>query len=271
MATSGSMTTRVVYQGRYMQVDWSLTSQSIEKNQSTITFSVYPVGGTSSYYTTGASHLSVNGTEVKTWARTDMYTAKNGNTRWTGTYSTTLTHNADGTRSFSASFYTYIFYGDGNPDGYASCSGSWSLPTIERATEISTIPSFNLEDSLLCTFTPATDSFTHSLVVSINNTSIITANPYTSGTALTLTNAQILNAYNAMGDAKSADFTFALTTYNNGTSIGTKEKLGTGTCAGTARIRVSGSYKRALPWVKVNGTWKKALGFTRNSTWKRGI
>lgn len=271
MALSGSMDTNAPYQGRYMHIEWSAT-QSIANNSSYVSILIYPVGGTSSYYTTGISHLEVNGEEVKTWARQDMYKETQSHSRWEGRYSTTIYHNSAGEANLQIVFWTYIYYGNGNPDGLAEKARNWTLNTIPRATEISAIPSFNLEDYLSCTFTPYVDTFTHSLDVSINNESIVTVNPYTSGSTVTLTNAQILHAYEAMGTAKSADFTFSLTTYNGGTSLGTKTKVGTGTCAGTSDIRVGGVYKRALPWINDNGTWKKALGFSKDgATWKRGL
>lgn len=263
---SGYITTNAPYEGRYMRVDWSAT-QSTANNESYLSFSIYPVGGSVSYYWTGPTYLYVNGSQIKSWERQEMWTQTSSHSRTTLTASTTLKHAQDGKRSFTLSIGTQIYYKYENATG----SGSFTLKTIPRATEISAVPSFNVEDSFSCTFTPYVNTFTHSLQVKLNNQVIKTANPYTSGTAVTLTNTEVLHAYEAMGSARSADFTFELTTYDNGTSLGKKTKLGTGTCRGTAMVNVGGTWKQALPWINDNGTWKKALAYTRASgAWKRG-
>lgn len=42
--------------------------------------------------------------------------------------------------------------------------------------------------------------------------------------------------------------------------------------AGIVWVRVSGTWRRALPYVRVNGVWKAALPYTRqNGTWKQGV
>ncbi len=247
-------------------MDWSAT-QSTSNNESYLSFTIYPVGGDDSYYYTGPTYLYVNGNCIDSWDRREFWTQTSSHARTTLYSSTTLKHAQDGTRSFTLKIVTQIYYKTDNATG----SGTFTLKTIPRATEISTVPSFNVEDTLSCTFTPYVNTFTHALSVSLNNETIKTVNPYTSGSAVSLSDAEILTAYKAMGTARSADFTFALTTYNSGSSIGTKSKTGTGTCRGTAMVNANGTWKQALPWVNVNGVWQKALAYTRASgSWKRG-
>ena len=276
MALSGSLSTNTYnYSGSAtisFKFSWTAT-QSITNNQSYVSWTLSAsksasgwVNGELELYASSGSTTLIDYVAPK--ATGDSRPRISDGTQTTGSF--TLGHNDSGDGNFWVRIRARVYVGTAH-DWTNTASTTFYLNQIQRATDISAIPSFNLEDSLSCTFTPALNTFTHTLVVSISNETIVTVNPYTSGTAVALTNAQILHAYEAMGTAKSADFTFSLTTYNGGTSLGTKTKVGTGTCAGTSKIRVSGSYKRALPWVRVNGVWKKALGFSRHSTWKRGI
>lgn len=254
------------YQGRYLYVSCTQT-RNTAANTSTINWTLYSTGGTSTYYTVGPTYVYINGSQVyyreqKSW-RTQEFPAATGSTSG----STTVSHNADGTKTITVELVTAVYN-----DGTGSSSKSWTLDAIQRSSVIANVPSFNIEDGLSCTFTKYVDSYTQTLKLSYGSTDIATFSNYTSGTTVTLTNAQILAAYNAMGTNKSGDFTFTLTTYDGSTSRGNSTKNGTGTCAGTSDIRVSGVYKRALPWVNDNGTWKKALGFSKDeATWKRGI
>ena len=43
------------------------------------------------------------------------------------------------------------------------------------------------------------------------------------------------------------------------------------TIGGTSKINIGGSWKKAIPYVKVNGSWKPTISYIKaNSNWKRG-
>ena len=107
---------------------WSLSSQSIVDNTSTITWSVVAAGGaTSGYYNTVRErYVTVYGATKSASAAQVTY---NGTTPFSGT--TIIKHDANGKGSFSASCGgAFEYSGAYNSTG----SGSWDLPTIARAS-----------------------------------------------------------------------------------------------------------------------------------------
>ena len=43
------------------------------------------------------------------------------------------------------------------------------------------------------------------------------------------------------------------------------------TIGGTAKVNIGGSWKKAIPYVKVNDSWKPTISYIKaNSNWKRG-
>ena len=139
MANSGSFRTNGYNGGGYPDhyvFSWSLASQSIEGNYSDINWSVVGAGGSSngSYTNVKQKYVNVNGSQQYNETTTRTY---NGTTPFSGT--TRIYHNADGTGSFSASCGgAFYYYGSYNSTG----SGSWSLPTIPRASSISSSANF---------------------------------------------------------------------------------------------------------------------------------
>ena len=138
---------------------WSLASQSIVDNTSTISWSLVGAGADTSGRYTGVKekYVTVNGSTQSN--ATVVYTY-NGTVAFKGT--TVIKHNAEGKAYFSASaggaFYAYGSY---NSTG----SGSWTLPTIARATNptLSATSVTMKEGSITITLTPAVSSFKHKL------------------------------------------------------------------------------------------------------------
>ena len=130
MAKSGSITTGEK-QGRSVTLSWALSSQSIDKNTSTIAWSITGSGSASGYVKSGGFKAVINGTTVYSTSTDTRIELRNGTVVATG--STTITHNADGTKSFSlsveAGVYTYAVS--------VSASGTHTLDTIPRASTVS--------------------------------------------------------------------------------------------------------------------------------------
>ena len=139
MASNGSFNTSG-YQGRYLQFYWSIKSQSIANNTTTISWSLTGKGtASSSYYKAGNFKVVIDGTTVYSSAtRINLY---NGTVVASGEY--TMTHNAQGQRSFSASAQAGIYTVAVNCSG----SGSWSLTDIPRQATITSAPNFNDEQN----------------------------------------------------------------------------------------------------------------------------
>ena len=124
MASSGSFNTSG-YSGRYLNFSWSVASQNIANNQTTINWNLKGAGGaTNTWYKAGNFQVVIDGAVVYSSAtRINLY---NGTVVASGSY--TITHNADGNRSFSASAQAGIYTVAVNCSG----SGSWALPQIPR-------------------------------------------------------------------------------------------------------------------------------------------
>lgn len=153
MASSGSFNTSG-YSSRYLTFSWSVASQNIANNQTTINWSLKGAGGaTNNYFKAGNFAVVIDGVTVYSSAtRINLY---NGTLVASGSY--TITHNADGNRSFSASAQAGIYQVAVNCSG----SGSWALPQIPRQATLTSAPNFNDTQNPTITYSnPAGNSVT---------------------------------------------------------------------------------------------------------------
>ena len=152
------------YSPDYYVFSWSLSSQSIADNTSTITWSVVAAGGsTSGYYNTVRErYVTVNGV---TKSASDAQVSYNGTTPFSGT--SVIKHDNSGKGSFSASCGGAFEYGGSyNSTG----SGSWTLPTIARTTTPTySATSVEMGKSITITLNPATSSFKHKVAYSFGS------------------------------------------------------------------------------------------------------
>lgn len=174
MATSGSFTT-TSYEGRSLTFSWNRTSTNIANNTSTIAWSVTGSGSyTYGYVTCGDIDVVVNGSTVYNSAQSDRVDVWSGTVVASGT--TTISHNADGSKSFSASVNAAIFNYAQNCSG----SGSWALDTIPRASNIdkvanasgTSISTLNTGNDVRVYFTPKSTAFKYRVTVSMNGNSV---------------------------------------------------------------------------------------------------
>ena len=135
MASSGSFNTSG-YSSRYLNFSWSVASQNIANNQTTINWTLKGAGGaTNNYFKAGNFQVVIDGAIVYSSAtRINLY---NGTVVASGSY--TITHNSDGNRSFSASAQAGIYTVAVNCSG----SGSWALPQIPRQATLNDATNFN--------------------------------------------------------------------------------------------------------------------------------
>ena len=95
--TSGSFNTRA-YSNRYLTFSWTCT-QDVSTNTSTISWTLKGAGSASGYYKAAPFSVTIAGEEVySSSTRIELW---NGTTVASGTKK--ITHNTDGTKSFSAS------------------------------------------------------------------------------------------------------------------------------------------------------------------------
>ena len=196
-----------------IRVEWS-SSQSVANNTSTIYWTVKSAGGTgNSYSYVMAGPVTVNIAGVTVFSRSDRFEMHVGATLGSGSF--TLTHNTDGTKSFSAwaeaAIYTYAV--SSTKYGY-----SVDLPQIPRASSIS-VSGNTMGSQLTINISKASSSFTHTLTWQFGNqTGTIasqTSNPSIAWTPPISLASQIPNKTSGNG-------TISCTTYNGKTKIGQK-------------------------------------------------
>ena len=217
MATSGKVSSNG-YQGRYITFSWSLTTQSIAANTSTISWRLEGDGtGQSSRYKAGNFRVVIDGATVYSTSQDDRIWLYDGTVVASGNY--TFNHNSQGQKSFSVSIqagiYTYAVNCRGN--------GSFTLPTISRISDITAVNGSNTSDVLSVNYTEYVASYTNNLIIAINENRIQTITNYTSGASFTLDDAALNSIYTTITTAKTVSLNFRLQTYDGSTLLGTSE------------------------------------------------
>lgn len=211
MASSGSITTNEK-EGRSVTLSWSISSQSVDKNTSTIAWSLKGSGSASGYVMSGGFKAVINGTTVYSTSTDTRIQLRNGTEVASGT--TTITHNSDGTKSFSysceAGVYTYAVS--------VTASGTGTLTTIPRASTVSATNT-NMGSASTITITRASSSFTHTLTYAFGSTTGTIATKTTS-TSVSWTPA--LTLANQIPKAVSGSCTITCDTYSGSTKVGSK-------------------------------------------------
>lgn len=137
MASSGSFNTSA-YSSRCLTFSWWINSQDVANNKTNIGWKLVGAGGgTSNYYVSGNFKVVINGSTVySSSTRINLY---NGTQVASGNVD--ISHDSDGTKSFSASAEAGIYYVAVNCSG----SGSWTLTSIPRQANLTSAPDFNDE------------------------------------------------------------------------------------------------------------------------------
>lgn len=190
--------------------NWTLVSQSVENNTSTIDWSLTASGdgATGRFTNVDERYVTVDGERHYEDGVTSMY---DGHVAFSGRK--VIQHNSDGSGSFYAeaggAFFYYTPY---NTTG----SGSWTLPTIPRASKLQTMDSwFEVEDGITIKFTSYSSSFKHKIEVYANSKLVATRTNVTSGTYFTFTDSELNNIYSIVPNGDGTTFTFSLLTYTN--------------------------------------------------------
>lgn len=217
MASSGSFLSSGWYSSSkgdyvYLEFAWSVSATSIENNQKTIYWELRGKRTASGYVNAGGFQVVIDGDTVYSKSTDYRIELSNGTVVASGTK--TLTHNTDGTRSFSVSIqggiYTYA----------VNCTGSatFTLDTIPRASSISCTTA-NIESNPTISISRASSNFTHTITFvfgSLTGTVVekTSATSITSWTIPTSFYGQIPNAKEGWG-------TLTCYTYNGSALIGT--------------------------------------------------
>lgn len=134
MATSGSKDVTVTSWDT-LRFSWEVESQSIAANTTTVSWKMVLIAGSSGRISASAKSpwkITVNGTE---YSGSENISVSNNATKTLASGSTVISHNSDGTKSFSYSFeQTFNITFSGSYISTKSGSGSGTLPTISRTS-----------------------------------------------------------------------------------------------------------------------------------------
>lgn len=221
MALSGSVTTTSSY-NRSVTLSWS-ASQSVANNTSTISWTLKGSGSASGWVRVSELRVKINGSQVYYRSSDNHTDCYSGTQLASGT--TTISHNSDGTKTFSISVEAGIYQWAINCSG----SGSFTLNTIPRASSIS-VGTLTMGTAGTITISRASSSFTHTISYAWGDTSasgISAGKGYkgtivskTTGTSVSWTPS--LNLANVIPSATSGVGTLTCDTYSGSTKVGSK-------------------------------------------------
>ena len=200
-----------------LRFNWSQSSQSIANNNSVVSWNLQLIasGGSISSSASKSWSVTVNGSN---YSGTNTVGVSNGQTKTLASGSTTIAHNADGTKSFSFSFSQQfdINYSGVGWIGTKSGSGNGTLKTIPRTSSVSSTNA-NIGENITITINRASSSFKHTLSYSFCNLS---------GTIATKTSSTSVSwklpttFYAQIPNSKSSWGTITCDTYSGSTKIG---------------------------------------------------
>lgn len=216
MATSGSVNVTATKYDT-LRFRWSLSNQSVANNTSSVSWWLELVSGAYGKISSSASKkwsVSVNGTN---YSGSNSVSIGNNATKTLASGTTTITHNSDGTKTFSFSFsQEFAITFSGSWVGTKSGSGSGVLTTIPRKSTL-TVANGTLGTAQTITISRASSSFTHTLTYKCGSATGTIATKSTA-TSFTFTPPINLSSQNTAGT--SVTITYTLTTYSGSTGLG---------------------------------------------------
>lgn len=225
MATSGSKSITVTSWDKLV-FNWTLSSQSVASNTSTVTWSMKLVATSSGRIDSSTSKdwkVTVNGT---VYTGTNTVGISNNSTKTLASGTTVISHNADGTKDFSFAFqqeFNITF--SGSSIGTIGGNGSGSLPTIARASQPSCVtwPEHTQNvgefgDEISIHMNRASSAFTHTVRYQFGSQSGTIATNVDTGTKWVIP----LSLMNLLPNHTKGSGTIYVDTYNGSTKVGTK-------------------------------------------------
>ena len=240
MATSGSITTSNSSGYRNVTFQWSVKSQSVANNTTTISWSIVGAqDGSDGWYYAGPFTLTIDGTTVvnNLYPSGDRIQLRAGTVVKSG--ETTLTHSANGTKSFSATLKAAVY-----TLTEMTVTGTWTLDAIARASTASVASSYAIGSSHTISITRASTAFYHRVSYKFGSGGevVIATNATTSATLN-------LNSWGSnIPAAMSADITIYLRTYPTSTDA-TNQTNQIGSTATYSTTFTIPSYSQGTPTV----------------------
>lgn len=224
MAKSGQFNTNA-YETRSVQFAWSIASQSVTDNTTTITWALKGAGSDTKYYTSGPIKLVIEGETV--YSSSERFRLYSGTVIASGRK--TFTHLDNGTKQFSASVEAAIYTYAVNCTG----SGTFTLDMIARASQPSCVDYPNnrqnvgsFGDTISIHMNRKSSAFTHTVRYAFGNLSGTCVDADTGKAATAVTTGfkwKIpVEFMELLPESLSGSGTIYVDTYNGSTKIGTK-------------------------------------------------
>lgn len=220
MAKTGTIT-KAIRTGYQIKIVWTVGSQAVANNTSSVTVKVQLVSTGASYTINSSASksgsLTINGTKYTF----SFSAALSGNqTKTLFTKTVTIAHNADGNKTcaFASTIGIKVTLG-GTYYGDVSASGNGTFDTIPRATTPTlSASSVNMGSSITINMPRAASAFTHTLTFKFGNAT------GTIGSGLGTSKAWDvpLSLASQIPSGTSGTCTITCKTYNGSTLIGTK-------------------------------------------------
>lgn len=249
MANSGSVKTNA-YEGRYLLFSWTLTSQNLKANTSTIAWTLKGAGtGQTTRYKAGNFKITLDNTVVYSTSEDARIWLSDGTVVASGSYS--FTHNAKGQKTFSVAIQGAIYYYAVNCTG----SGSFALPTISRVSLINSVTGNDTGGNLRVSYTKYVSSYTDNLLIYLGSTLIQTVSGYVNNKDIKLSSGALSKIYAATETSKTTTLTFKLQTYDGSTLLGTSDGVNA-----TLNISNSAPTIGAISYYDSNSTTNEITG-----------
>lgn len=210
MALSGTVKTNADSNGRYYKLAWTAT-QSTANNTSTISWTLSAQGYSGGWLAERTLYVTIDGATV--YSKSDRVERKVGTIK-TGTK--TITHNSNGSRSFTITLGAAVYGTSVNCKG----SGTFALNTIGRASTLN-VSGGTLGVAQTITADRKVSSFTHTLTWECGSYSGTIA---TKSTATSWSFTPPLELANTATQLFPVGVYFKLTTYNGSTVVGTSDQ-----------------------------------------------
>ena len=255
MATSGSTSIKVT-DWNTLKFSWSLESQSSTNNTSTVSWKLQLVAGSSGRISSTASKdwmVTVNGTK---YSGSNTIGVSNNSTITLASGTTNITHNSDGTKTFSYSFsQEFAITFSGTYIGTKSSSGSGTLTTIARKSSLS-VANGTLGTAQTLTVSRQSTGFTHTITYSCGSASGTICSKSTN-TSISFTPPISLASQNTAGTSVSIKYT--ITTYNGSTSLGSNSYTKTCTIPSSVKPTITLNIDDSLGYYDTFGAYIQGL------------
>lgn len=260
MATSGSKSIAATSHDT-LKFSWSESSQSVENNNTKITWKMELIADANGRISSTASKdwsVTVNGTK---YSGTNTIGISNNATITLANGTTTISHNADGTKTFSYSFsQEFDITFSGSKIGTKSGSGSGTLDTIPRKSTL-TVANGTLGTAQSLAITEHESTFKHKLAYSCGGVSgwiLGDSSSFSTANSVEWTPPLSLASENTTGT--SVSIKFVLHTYaNDGTYIGNNSYTKTFSIPSSVKPSCSVSVTDSMGYADRYGSFLKGL------------